>query len=219
VKNYFSSYAPRSEKPVAAVVEAQTRVFRYPNMATTRAGIGAATARLLAHRVAIIGLGGTGTYILDLLAKTPILEIHLYDGDDFALHNAFRAPGAPRDDELTNPKKMDWLGGIYDRMRTGIVRHPYYVRAEHLPEFAGFDFVFVAIDDGAARKIILAGLMAMKIPFIDVGIDIAIGLDGGRRGMCRFTVGTPDCHLHIEKVMSFAPAPADDIIAISRSPT
>ena len=51
---------PRSEKPVAAVVEAQARVFRYPDMATTRAGIGAATAKLLARRVAIIGLGGTG---------------------------------------------------------------------------------------------------------------------------------------------------------------
>jgi tRNA A37 threonylcarbamoyladenosine dehydratase len=31
----------------------------------TRAGIGAATANLLAERVAIIGLGGTGSYILE----------------------------------------------------------------------------------------------------------------------------------------------------------
>src|SRR5438034_975841 len=76
---------PRSEKPVPAVVEAQARVFRYPDMGTTRAGIGAATAKLLADRVAIIGLGGTGSYILDLLAKTPIGEIHLYDGDEFGL--------------------------------------------------------------------------------------------------------------------------------------
>src|SRR5579864_6661304 len=105
-----SNCDPRSEKPVAAVVEAQARVFRYPDMATTRAGIGAATAKLLADRVAIIGLGGSGSYILDLLAKTPIGELHLYDGDDFALHNAFRAPGAPKEEELTNPKKVDWFG-------------------------------------------------------------------------------------------------------------
>jgi hypothetical protein len=202
---------PRSEKPVPAVVEAQARVFRYPDMATTRAGIGAATARLLADRIAIIGLGGTGSYILDLLAKTPIRELHLYDGDDFALHNAFRAPGAPREDELTELKKVDWFGTIYERMHTGIVPHPCYVRAEQLPEFAGFDFVFVAIDNPEARKVILDGLIAMKVPFIDVGIDVAIEKDGGLRGICRFTVGMPDGHGHIEEVVSFAPAAADDV--------
>lgn len=71
---------PYSNKPVPAVVETQERVFHYPDMATTRAGIGAAMAKLLAERVAIIGLGGTGSYILDLLAKVPIGEIHLFDG-------------------------------------------------------------------------------------------------------------------------------------------
>jgi tRNA A37 threonylcarbamoyladenosine dehydratase len=138
-------------------------------MATTRAGIGAATAKLLANRAAIIGLGGTGSYILDLLAKTPINEIHLYDGDEFGLHNAFRAPGAPKKEELTNPKKVDWFGDIYDRMHMGIKRHPYHVRAEQLSEFAGFDFVFVAIDNAKARKIILEGLIALK----DIRLSIA----------------------------------------------
>ncbi len=149
---------PRSEKSIPAIVEAQERVFSYPDMATTRAGIGAATAKLLAERVAIIGLGGTGSYILDLLAKMPIDQIHLYDGDDFALHNAFRSPGAPRKDELTDPKKVDWFAGIYDRMRSGIIPHPYYVLAQNLVELAGFEFAFVAIDDARARKIILEGL-------------------------------------------------------------
>src|SRR5262249_26009180 len=113
---------PRSEKIVAAVVEAQERVFHYPDMATTRAGIGAATAKLLLNRVAIIGLGGTGSYILDLLAKTPVNEVHVFDGDVFSLHNAFRSPGAPRKEELIEPKKVDWFGSIYDRMRSGIIR-------------------------------------------------------------------------------------------------
>ena len=45
-------------------------------------------------KVVIVGLGGTGGYLLDLLAKTPIEEIHLYDDDIFGTHNAFRAPGA-----------------------------------------------------------------------------------------------------------------------------
>lgn len=202
---------PRTEKPVPAVVEAQARVFRYPDMATTRAGIGAATAKLLVRRVAIIGLGGTGAYILDLLAKTPVAEIHLYDGDVFLLHNAFRAPGAPHIDDLKEPKKVDWFGGIYERMHMGIIRHPCHVLAAHLPEFEGFDFVFVAIDDAKARKVILEGLIALKVPFIDVGMDLALGAENRLRGTCRFTVGTPEHHGHITEVVSFEAPPADEV--------
>lgn len=194
---------PRSEKPVPAVVEAQSRVFRYPDMATTRAGIGAATAKLLDNKVAIIGLGGTGSYILDLIAKTPIGEIHIYDGDIFSLHNPFRAPGAPLKEELTDPLKVDWFGSIYERMHMGIIRHPYYISSENLSELAGFDFVFVAIDDAKARKIILEGLIAIKISFIDVGIDVAFDSKGTLRGICRYTVGTPEHQEHIKEVVSF----------------
>lgn len=174
----------RSMRPVPAVVEAQKRVFRYPDMATTRAGIGAATAKLLADRIAIVGLGGTGSYILDLVAKTPVEQIHLFDGDDFDLHNAFRSPGAPRIEELTKPKKVHCFADIYDRMRTGIERHPYHVTPERLPEPAGFDFVFVAIDDA---------LIEMKVPFIDVGIDVAFDKDNALRGTrhLRSTAATP----------------------------
>ena len=91
--------------------------------------------------------------------------------------------------------KVAWFGAIYERMHTGIVRHPYYVGAEQLPEFTGFDFVFVAIDDAKARKVILPGLIAMKVPFIDVGIDVALDKTGALRGICRFTVGTPGTEL------------------------
>lgn len=202
---------PRSDKPVPAVLEASQRVFRYPDMATTRAGIGAATAKLLAERVAIIGLGGTGSYILDLLAKTPVGELHLYDGDNFELHNAFRAPGAPVASELTDPKKVDWFFGIYDRMRTGIVPHPYYLDADNVKELAGFDFVFVAIDNGAARKIILEALISLGVPFIDAGIDVALDKNSALRGMSRTTVGLPDFHEHVREVVSYAAAPPDEI--------
>ena len=60
--------------------------------------------------VAIIGLGGTGGYILDFVAKTPVKQIRLFDPDVFLSHNAFRAPGAPMLEELRDaPKKVDYL--------------------------------------------------------------------------------------------------------------
>lgn len=202
---------PRTEKPIPAVVQAQNAVFHYPDMATTRAGIGATTAKLLTDRVAIIGIGGTGSYILDLLAKTPIGQLHLYDGAVLKLHNAFRAPGAPTKDDLGRYTKVDWYGEIYDRMRTGIIRHPYHVTVENIKELLGFDFAFVAIDKGLARKDILLGLIDMKVPFIDVGIDLALDRDSSLRGMCRFTLGTPTKHDHLDEVVPFGEVPADEV--------
>lgn len=202
---------PKLDKPVPAVVDAQTSVFHYPDMATTRAGIGAATAKLLVDKVAVIGLGGTGSYILDLLAKTPVKEIHLFDGDDFELHNAFRAPGAPDKDELEKHKKVDWFGAIYGRMRNGIVRHPYHVKAEQLTELRGMSFAFLAIDDPKAKKVIVDFLLVEQIPFIDVGMDVSLDRDIALRGQVRVTVGTPAVNGHIEQVVSFADGPENNI--------
>jgi hypothetical protein len=202
---------PYSNKPVPAVVETQERVFHYPDMATTRAGIGAAMAKLLAERVAIIGLGGTGSYILDLLAKVPIGEIHLFDGDTFQLHNAFRAPGAPRKEQLTDPKKVDWFGAIYSGMHKYIIPHPYNIVEANLSELGGFSFAFVAIDCPKARKVILPGLTARNVPFIDVGMDLALDKNNSLTGMCRYTVGLPDFHAHVEQVVSFDDGPENDV--------
>ena len=68
--------------------------FLYLDTASSRAQIGVVNEKLKLNSVAIIGLGGTGSYILDLVAKAPVKAIHLYDDDRFAQHNAFRAPGA-----------------------------------------------------------------------------------------------------------------------------
>ena len=86
----LSGYAQKIEpgataktfRPVAAAAEEET-VFKYIDTASTRAEIGAVTAKLATvKKVAIVGLGGTGSYVLDLVAKTPVGEIHLFDGDD-----------------------------------------------------------------------------------------------------------------------------------------
>ena len=70
-------------------------MFCYTDTASSRAEIGVVSAKLKGGAVGIVGLGGTGSYILDLVAKTPMAEIHLFDGDKLLQHNAFRAPGAP----------------------------------------------------------------------------------------------------------------------------
>ena len=125
----LSGYAQKIEpgvtaktfRPVAAAADEET-VFKYIDTASTRAEIGAVTAKLATvKKIAIVGLGGTGSYVLDLVAKTPVSEIHLFDGDDFLQHNAFRSPGAPSLEELVaKPKKAAYLEG---HLRQDAQRH------------------------------------------------------------------------------------------------
>ncbi|MCO6763612.1 ThiF family adenylyltransferase, partial [Streptomyces sp. EL5] len=60
--------------------DAEETVFAYTDTASARAGIGAPTERFKGLKVAVVGLGGTGAYILDQVAKTPVAEIHLFAG-------------------------------------------------------------------------------------------------------------------------------------------
>ena len=57
----------------AMETEDDESVFRYYDSASSRAGIMMATAKLEQQRkVAILGVGGTGSYVLDLVAKAPV---------------------------------------------------------------------------------------------------------------------------------------------------
>lgn len=185
------SVTARTNSPVP-VPQGVESVFVYTDTASARAGIGVVSEKLKVGPIAIVGLGGSGSYILDLLAKTPISEIHLFDGDRFLQHNSFRAPGAASLEDLEQiPSKVEYLAGMYSAMHTGIRQHPYPVDQSNLDELSSMSFVFVAVDNGPARRQICEGLEQRGVPFIDVGlglyeIDMEIG------GQVRVTTSTPE---------------------------
>jgi ThiF family len=164
--------------------------FLYLDTATPRAGLDAIAERLKLSRVAIVGTGGTGTYILDLVAKTPVREIHLYDGDRFLQHNPFRSPGATSTDDLHGgPNKANYWASVYSRMRKNVVPHPEMVDNSNIDELFSMDFVFVAIDRGSSRRVIVTALEERGVPFIDIGMGI-YEADGLLAGAARVSVGT-----------------------------
>ena len=157
----------------------ENSVFRYWDSASSRANILAVSEKLAMEKVAIIGLGGTGSYVLDLVAKTPIREIHLFDGDVFEQHNAFRSPGAASIATLEeSPFKVGYYESIYSSMRTGIVPHNDFVTEDNVSNLMGFDFVFLCVDSGVARKTISGFLRNQHIPFVDVGMDLMLIPEG-----------------------------------------
>lgn len=176
--------------------------FVYVDSASSRAGITYASRKLRQKQVAILGLGGTGSYVLDLLAKTPSEEIHLFDGDKFGQHNAFRSPGAPSLEHLrTIPFKVDHWAGIYGNMHRGIVPHPVSITAANVHLLDGMGFVFVCADAGADKKPIFQALEKAGIPFIDTGMGLDL-MGDTLHGMLTVTLSTPEKRDHVAERVS-----------------
>ena len=147
--------------------------FVFMETASSRAGITRMNETLAGDRIGIVGLGGTGSYILDFVSKTRVAEIHLFDGDGYQQHNAFRAPGATTPEELEErPSKVELYAHRYSAMRGGVVPHEGHVTTDEVDVLADLDFVFVAIDDNGTRQWLLPSLEDRCVPFIDVGMGI-----------------------------------------------
>ncbi|HUZ71299.1 MAG TPA: ThiF family adenylyltransferase [Candidatus Saccharimonadales bacterium] len=174
-------------------------VFAYTDTASSRANITALNDKLCAHRIAIVGVGGTGSYIMDYVAKTEVKEIHLFDGDTFFLHNAYRSPGVPTREQLdAKPLKVAYHQERYSGFRRGIVAHPVYITAANLDELKSMTFVFLALDRGTPKRAIIERLEELGIPFIDVGMDI-FRADGALEGVLRVTTSTPSQRDHVRE--------------------
>jgi len=162
-------------------------VFEYLDTASSRAGINRVTNKLRIANVAIVGLGGTGAYVLDLVAKTPVKQIHLYDGDTFMQHNAFRSPGAASSDQLREtPSKVHYFANAYSKMHKGIRPHPTYVDETNVQQLESMDYVFLCLDKAAPRKLIATCLQVCEVPFIDTGMGVLVE-DDSLLGIVRLT--------------------------------
>ncbi len=162
--------------------------FHIPNTFEARAAIAPIQDRIRGQRIAIIGLGGTGAYLLDLISKTPVAEIHLLDSDCVDWHTLKRAPGAPTADEIKLIRdgellKVDYYHSKYAALRDGIHPHPVLVDSPSM--FAEFlsdhpiDFAFVCIDqltngDSARQDAVYCAVMDSGVPFIDSGVSITL---------------------------------------------
>lgn len=185
--------------PVIEANDAES-VFEYIDTAASRADINLATAKLeKIGKIAIVGLGGTGSYVLDLVAKTPVKEIHLFEGDTFFQHNAFRSPGAPSIEELrAQLSKVAYFQRAYSRMRRGLIGHEGFVDSRNVDQLRGMDFVFLCIDNGGAKRLVVEKLEEFGISFVDVGMGVYLK-EASLGGILRITCSTPQMRDHVRQ--------------------
>lgn len=193
----LSRYAKRIDPGATAqsgqliLTEDPNDPFIYMETASSRAGITTINETLASDRIGIVGLGGTGSYILDYVSKTRVAEIHLFDGDEFQQHNAFRAPGATTEGEISKKaNKAALYAAKYGEMRKGIVAHAEYVEPAKIEMIKKLDFVFISIDDNETRRWLLPALQTEGVAFIDVGMGIE---RAGEKllGVVRTSISTP----------------------------
>jgi hypothetical protein len=189
-----------TEKPFLPIqIENEESVFHYHDTNSSRANIDHINNKIANQRIAIVGLGGTGSYILDLVSKSCVKEIHIFDGDVMLNHNAFRSPSAISIAELVEkPSKIKYYNSLYSKIRRGIIPHDYYLNKSNMDSLLGMDYVFLCIDNNQVRTSCIEFLCQNGISFIDVGLGVN-ALDDCLIGSIRVTCGTKDKNDHLNQ--------------------
>ena len=148
------------------------KIFKFPIAGEDARDIQLWRDRARGQQIGIVGLGGVGLWILDLMSKTDVRELKIWDGDKIEGRNLVRAPGWASQDAI-GKNKADYFGEQYGRIRTGIsIRGQYWHSDNPDDTFDGLDFVFVAVDKTETRTALCERLEDNGIPFIDVGMGI-----------------------------------------------
>ena len=193
--------------------ETPNSVFKLRDTLTSRAEISDLAKLFETDVIAIIGLGGSGSYVLDFMVKTPVREIRAFDSDSFFVHNAFRSPGhldTEEGTELRQPK-ADVYQKRYENFRHGLTVKSMFIDETSAAELNDVTFAFVAVDKGSSRKRIIDLLIAKNIPFIDVGMGLK--RHGGRISGTVRTTYFPHDSGQIVRSKGYVPEtdPPDDV--------
>ena len=186
IETYVAEVADQAEAKRPGTIEAckhghcpqihSSNRFHYTDSNSYRNGTRGIERRIEDEVVGVIGVGGSGSYLVDVLAKTNIRELHLFDDDSMDTHSAFRVAGAARVEELgCNKAKVDWHDERYTVVRKdGFFAHRLRVNDESLQLLDMCTTVFIAVDDLKVRRRLQSSIMRKGILHLAVGIGLEI---------------------------------------------
>lgn len=79
-------------------------------------------------------------------------------------------------------------------MHRGIVAHEAYIDAGNVDQLRVMDFVFICLDRGSVKGLVIERLEAWGISFVNVGMGLYVASLGG---ILRVTTGTPERRDHV----------------------
>jgi hypothetical protein len=185
----------------------ESNPFVFNDEHSARAAVMDLREKLLVHTVGVIGVGGTGSFIVDLLTKSPVHKIVLFDPDILKVHNTFRSPGPAIREDLGRPK-AELLAHRYLRSHKKVEYHNVAVTSANVELLQELTFVFVCVDKESVRRELASVLHGRNIPFIDTGMGLDRG-GIGLTGMVRTTFSRPESSQMIEAEFT---NPAHDVV-------
>ncbi|OCW93951.1 thiamine biosynthesis protein ThiF [Macellibacteroides sp. HH-ZS] len=153
--------------------------------------------KLQSLRVAIVGLGGTGSPIANLLARTGIGELILIDGDVLDETNMNRVSGYTKEDIGQNKavsiqKFINSLG-----LKTKTIAIPQFINksGKAIDALSSADIIFGCTDDVAGRDLLNQALYYYSQVYIDVGLSGNVDRDQENNSYLRTQKGRVSCIL------------------------
>jgi hypothetical protein len=141
---------------------------------------GEATTQLLRRlRVAIVGCSGTGSLVIEQLARLGVGELVLVDPDRVEERNLNRIVGATQGD--VGRQKVDVLADYVERIGLGTVVHrvPTVVEDRNaISLVAVSDVVMGCLDVLGARHLLSRLAQFYLLPYVDVGVKLEALRDG-----------------------------------------
>lgn len=169
----------------------QTLAAELPSFMSRHAqAFGAATTRLLNQlRVAVVGCSGTGSIVIEQLARLGVGELVLVDDDIVKEVNLNRILNATIDDADARRPKVDMTKAAIERMGLGTIVDAHAVNLfdpDAVRAIAGCDVLMGCVDTGEARYLMNRLATFYVLPYIDVGVALEADDEGAITQVCGY---------------------------------
>ena len=160
--------------------------------------------RIAAATVAVVGVGGLGTHVVQQLALLGVGRLVLIDHEELAGTNRNRYVGVRHDDPIPGTLKVDTGARI---VRDSNPEVEVVTIAEELQSHAAFDaipecgYVFGCVDDDGPRFVLNELCSSYSTPYFDLASDVDVEQShyGGRILIAADGPGCLVCHDEIDK--------------------
>jgi hypothetical protein len=134
--------------------------------------------RLWSCHVAVVGIGGVGTHVVQQLALLGVGRLSLIDSEEIAETDLNRYIGARHDDPIPGTRKVDlgerMINATNPEIRVGKI-HDSLVSDDAFRAVIQADYVFGCLDCEGARLILDELCAAYSRPYFDLATDIVPG--------------------------------------------
>ena len=133
--------------------------------------------RLRKTHVAVIGVGGLGSHLVQQLAHLGVGQLTLIDNDAVEFSNLNRLIGSrPNDAKLRKQKVavMNRMISMIDpQLKITLIPHTLLTE-KALSEVKQCDYIFGCVDNDGARLVLIELCAAYEIPYIDLAAEVIV---------------------------------------------